>query len=61
MSVFIDLFKTGGTHLGTLDYWRTVLMYMQQDEGSTTSQCITNFDEFVDLVETIAASVVDDT
>ena len=61
MSVFIDLFRTGGTHLGTLTFWRTVLMYMQQDAGSTTSQCITNFDEFTALVQDVAANVIDDT
>lgn len=36
-------------------------MYMQQDRGNTTSECIVTFDEFIELSETILATVADDT
>ena len=61
MSVFLDLAATGTEHIGTLEFWRYALMYMQQDQGNTTSQCITTFDDWTDLVQDLLASIVDDT
>ena len=61
MSVFLDLAATGTEHIGTLEFWRYALMYMQQDQGNTTSQCITTFDDWTELVQDLLASIVDDT
>lgn len=35
-------------------------MYMQQDKGSTTSECIVTFDEFIVLADQIATNVGSD-
>ena len=61
MSVFNDLFNERSTYLSNLQFWRSTLLYMQKDDGNTSSQCITTFDEFIVLQNGIAAKLATDT
>ena len=60
MSVFKDLYNERENYQN-LAFWRQVLLYMQQDPGNTTTQCITQFDTFTTSYSSILAEVADDT
>ena len=60
MSVMLDLWREKNEYLNELGFWRNVLLYMQDDDGNTSSQCITTFDEFIVLQNGIAAKLATD-
>ena len=41
-------------------FYRRTLLYMQQDEGNTESECIVTFDSFIDLMNQIFADTESD-
>ena len=60
MSVMLDLWRERNEYLNELGFWRNTLLYMQDDDGNTSSQCITTFDEFIVLQNGIAAKLATD-
>ena len=60
MSVMLDLWRERNIYMSSLSFWRNVLLYMQDDDGNVTSQCITTFDEFIKLQNGIAAKLATD-
>ena len=60
MSVLKDLWRERNKYLTNLSFWRSTLLYMQDDEGNVSSQCITTFDEFIKLQNGIAAKLATD-
>ena len=60
MSVMLDLWRERNNYLSSLSFWRNVLLYMQDDDGNVTSQCITTFDEFIVLQNGIASKLATD-
>ena len=60
MSVMLDLWRERNIYMSSLSFWRNVLLYMQDDDGNVTSQCITTFDEFITLQNGIAAKLATD-
>ena len=60
MSVLKDLWRERNKYLTNLSFWRRTLLYMQDDEGNVSSQCITTFDEFITLQNGIAAKLATD-
>ena len=50
MSVFIEFYENKDDYLFDLNFYRRTLLFMQQDTGNVESECITTFDEFIELM-----------
>ena len=52
LSAIRDLAKNFGD-FNNMTFWRQVLLYTQQSQGNTLSECITTFDSFQTLLNTV--------
>lgn len=60
MAVFIEFYDAKDDYVWDLNFYRRTLLYMQQDPGNETSECITTFDSFIDLMNQIFADTESD-
>ena len=50
MAALIEFYAAKDDYLFDLNFYRRTLLFMQQDTGNTDSECITTFDDFIDLM-----------
>lgn len=60
MAVFTEFYEAKDDYLFDLAFYRRTLLYMQQDAGNETSECITTFDEFITLFNESLSAVESD-
>ena len=50
MAVFLEFYEAKDQYIFDLNFYRQTLLYMQQDASNENSECITTFDEFIELM-----------
>ena len=60
MAALLEFWDKKELFLNDLDFYRSMLLNLQQDPTNTNSQCITTFDEFIILANTLKAGIADD-